>query len=64
MNDSSLALNCPTCKAVVYWTDEFPYRPFCSQRCKTIDFGDWAMERHSIPGEPAFLSDDETPQES
>jgi len=29
-------------------TEEFPYRPFCSRRCKDIDFGDWAMERHAI----------------
>ncbi|MDP2286545.1 MAG: DNA gyrase inhibitor YacG, partial [Pseudohongiella sp.] len=25
---------------------------FCSERCKLIDFGEWANERHSIPGEP------------
>lgn len=32
-------------------TKDFPQRPFCSARCKSIDFGDWAMERHKIEGE-------------
>ena len=44
-------LNCPTCGNPVQWTDEFPYRPFCCKRCQLIDFGDWAAEKHSIPGE-------------
>ncbi|WP_410483315.1 DNA gyrase inhibitor YacG [Teredinibacter sp. KSP-S5-2] len=31
-------------------TKEFPHRPFCSDRCKNIDFGDWALENHKIEG--------------
>jgi len=50
---STRKLNCPTCGNPVQWTDEFPYRPFCCKRCQLIDFGDWAGEKHSIPGEPA-----------
>jgi len=30
---------------------ENPYRPFCSERCKLIDLGDWAMERYRVPVE-------------
>jgi hypothetical protein len=41
------------------WTEENEYRPFCSKRCKLIDFGEWATEKHSIPGDPVFPSDDE-----
>lgn len=26
-----------------------PYRPFCSQRCKLIDLGQWASENYRIP---------------
>lgn len=44
-------LNCPTCKKVVLWTDAFPYRPFCSDRCRLIDLGEWASEGHKIAGE-------------
>ncbi|UTW45047.1 DNA gyrase inhibitor YacG [bacterium SCSIO 12696] len=54
-------LNCPTCQKLIQWNSGFPHRPFCSERCKQIDFGDWANETHSIPGEPvmdAELSDE------
>lgn len=44
-------LACPTCQKTVYWNDDFPFRPFCSERCKLIDFGAWADERHHIPGD-------------
>jgi endogenous inhibitor of DNA gyrase (YacG/DUF329 family) len=47
-------VECPTCKTPVEWTDRSPYRPFCSERCQQIDFGDWATERFSIAGEPCF----------
>ena len=33
------------------------YRPFCSERCKLIDLGDWAMERNRVSVE----EDKETP---
>lgn len=26
------------------------YRPFCSERCKLIDLGNWALERYRIAG--------------
>lgn len=29
------------------------FRPFCSERCKTIDLGNWAAENYRIPGEKA-----------
>jgi len=51
------SFNCPTCQKVISWSDDFPHRPFCSARCKQIDFGDWATERFSIVGEPAGLED-------
>ena len=34
---------CPTCGKPVEWQDN-PARPFCSERCKLIDFGRWADE--------------------
>lgn len=48
-------VNCPTCQAVVNWTPAATFRPFCSERCKLIDLGEWANEEKSIPGEPATL---------
>jgi endogenous inhibitor of DNA gyrase (YacG/DUF329 family) len=43
---------CPVCGAAVAWNATSTWRPFCSARCKTIDLGDWASERHVIAGRP------------
>ncbi|UYM16903.1 DNA gyrase inhibitor YacG [Endozoicomonas euniceicola] len=47
-------VKCPNCNKSVEWKKENQYRPFCSERCKLIDFGAWANEEHSIPGQPDF----------
>lgn len=47
---------CPQCQSLTRW-DNNPWRPFCSERCKLIDLGDWASERHGIPGEPELPDD-------
>jgi endogenous inhibitor of DNA gyrase (YacG/DUF329 family) len=41
------------------------HRPFCSERCKLIDLGEWASERRAIPGESAgfVLEDSSIPPE-
>ena len=52
MTERALKVNCPTCKEIVEWNEKSTWRPFCSERCKMIDFGEWASERHSIPGDP------------
>ena len=44
-------VSCPRCGAQVAWSPGNPYRPFCSERCKLIDLGDWAMERYRVPAE-------------
>jgi len=59
---------CPSCGKPVPWTEASRWRPFCSQRCKLTDLGDWAAERHVIAGSqapdalagPAPREDDET----
>lgn len=45
-------VSCPRCRKSADWYDN-PYRPFCSERCKLIDLGDWADEAYRIKGEPA-----------
>ncbi|MBT1443996.1 DNA gyrase inhibitor YacG [Shewanella sp. JM162201] len=44
-----LTVNCPQCQTQVIWGPESPFKPFCSERCKLIDLGDWASEKHAIP---------------
>ena len=43
-------VKCPNCQKKVEWNDDFPDRPFCSERCKMIDLGQWSAEEHAIPG--------------
>ena len=50
MTVKTLAVPCPTCKKQVLMTKDYPYRPFCSKRCKDSDFGDWAAAENRIPG--------------
>lgn len=40
---------CPRCRTEVLWSEENRYRPFCSERCKTIDLGAWATGEYRLP---------------
>jgi hypothetical protein len=53
-------VKCPTCKRLVEWSPDSPYRPFCSDRCRLIDLGAWIDEKHRIPDESA--ASEESPQ--
>lgn len=57
--DAGLTVKCPTCKKSVPWTSEQLYKPFCCERCKLIDLGEWAMEEKRIPGDPILLEEDD-----
>ena len=48
-------MTCPHCHQPVIWSTENPFRPFCSERCKLIDLGNWASEKHRIAGESTDL---------
>lgn len=47
------AMKCPICHRPVNLSD--PESPFCSERCREVDLGNWAMEKYVIPG-PAHAS--------
>ncbi len=38
---------CPQCKKL-FEVDENLYNPFCSERCKMVDLGDWFSEQYVI----------------
>jgi len=40
---------CPHCGKPVEWSPESKFRPFCSERCKLIDFGAWATGAYRVP---------------
>lgn len=53
-----LLVKCPTCGTQTkYEGNEF--RPFCSERCKLIDFGAWASEEYSLPVEQSSLTEED-----
>lgn len=40
---------CPSCKGLAAPGPGNPWHPFCSERCKMSDLGQWFAERYSIP---------------
>lgn len=54
---STLTVKCPHCEKAVAWIPENRYRPFCSERCKLIDLGEWASETRVITGAPLSEQD-------
>lgn len=51
-------IKCPQCKTEVEFSGN-PYRPFCSERCKLLDFGAWADEEFAIPAETSSLTEED-----
>lgn len=39
---------CPACGRKIIYDTSSPFRPFCSERCRVMDFTDWANERYRI----------------
>ena len=52
-------MKCPICKKDVALED--PEFPFCSERCRLLDLGNWASERYviSTPAEPKLEDESE-----
>lgn len=51
-------VKCPNCgKEAEYSGNEF--RPFCSERCKLIDFGAWADEEYALPAHNTEISEED-----
>jgi endogenous inhibitor of DNA gyrase (YacG/DUF329 family) len=51
---------CPTCNRTVAAADA-RWRPFCSERCRLIDLGEWISGRHRIPTDEAAPADEPGP---
>lgn len=55
-------MRCPICGGLTHWKDN-PFRPFCSERCKLIDFGHWVDEDYCVPAaEPASAEHETEPE--
>jgi len=54
-------MKCPICGKAV--TLEDASMPFCSERCKLLDLGNWASEKYVIPGGAVSQEEDQLPPE-
>jgi endogenous inhibitor of DNA gyrase (YacG/DUF329 family) len=48
---AAIKSKCPVCKRVTVYSEDNPYRPFCTKRCKLIDLGAWLNGAYSIAAE-------------
>ncbi len=54
---------CPNCKVPTPYTSANRWRPFCSERCRSIDLGAWATESYRVAAEAPDDGDaSETPR--
>ena len=64
MNDTRQAgpvtrriVKCPSCGGDSVYASDNPFRPFCSERCKNVDFGAWASEQYRLDARPSPNAD-------
>lgn len=50
---------CPHCNRPVEEIQDKHWLPFCSERCKLIDLGDWMSGNQVIPGEEGAIIPDQ-----
>jgi endogenous inhibitor of DNA gyrase (YacG/DUF329 family) len=43
---------CPRCRGLSLFSATNRWRPFCSERCASIDLGAWASEAYRVPARP------------
>jgi len=49
--DTTKAIKCPICNKPNTWHKDNNYRPFCSERCRLIDLGEWFEESYKVQDE-------------
>lgn len=42
-------ISCPECGKKTFYSVDNIYRPFCSERCRLIDLGQWAEQTYRVP---------------
>ena len=52
-NPSARLVPCPGCGQAAPYSAANRWRPFCSERCRSLDLGAWAQERYRVAAPPA-----------
>ena len=50
-------MKCPTCKEEISESADKKFRPFCSERCRSLDLSDWLNERNVISSDLSHSED-------
>ncbi len=58
MSTNTAVVNCPHCGKKAHFSPDNPWRPFCSERCRLVDLGEWFNEEKRIPDGTPDLSED------
>ena len=61
MERPPLQVTCPTCSRRTVYSPDNPWRPFCSERCRSVDLGAWANEQYRVGA--AAAPDDDAPED-
>ena len=48
---------CPQCGKPAPFAPSNRWRPFCSERCRSLDLGAWASESYRVPAAPRDAGD-------
>ena len=51
---TDLVVNCPSCNTLVAWVTSNRHRPFCSDRCRILDLGEWAVGHRVLPPDTEY----------
>ena len=54
-------VRCPACGGPSLYAADNLSRPFCSERCRNLDFGAWASEAYRVQAKPSTQEGDEDP---
>ncbi|MEA5444828.1 DNA gyrase inhibitor YacG [Gammaproteobacteria bacterium AB-CW1] len=49
MSKTPIQVNCPHCGRKSTFSPDNRWRPFCSERCRMVDLGEWFEEEKRIP---------------
>jgi uncharacterized protein len=60
-NATARQVPCPRCRQPSLFAPSNPWRPFCSERCRSADLGAWANESYRVPAESPPLGEDGGP---
>jgi len=52
-------IKCPQCGRLTFYSTENKFRPFCSERCRLIDLGQWASESYKVASSDEYVDFDE-----